>query len=167
MTLRKLVRKICNGSTSSVGEDALGNLMESSCNFFFARGNDYESLLKYLEMENHRCSMLTESGFYLATDNLRYHFMVELLSRGQSESLLHGILLQCKNTPRDKSGAFDVEIGKETIMRAFRARVLAKHAGREFEDLRRDVCNGNVVGIKEHMFNIIEVSCQMEDCQPI
>ena len=80
MTLHKLVKKICNGSTSTVEEDALGKIMEFPHNFLLVRGNDYESLPKYLKAVNHRCSMLKESGFDLATDNLRDDFMAELLS---------------------------------------------------------------------------------------
>ena len=111
--------------------------------------------------------MLKESWFDLETDNLRDDFMAELLSRGKSKSQLHRRSLQWKDAPRDKSDSFCVEIGKESLMRAFRARLCAKRNGREIEDFRRDVYNGYVIGSRDHPFDMIEVFRQMEHCHPI
>ena len=75
--------------------------------------------------------------------------------------------MQWKDSSRAKPGTFGVGIGKEALMFDFRARVCVKRASREFEDFRRDVCNGHVIGSRDHPFNMIEFSCQIEHCHPI
>ena len=80
MTLYRLIRKICNGSTSVLGRDVLGNLIESLYKLLLVKGKDYESLPKYFEMVNHRYSILKELEFDLVMDNLRDNFIAELLN---------------------------------------------------------------------------------------
>ena len=52
--LHRLARKICNSLTSVVEEDVLGNLIEYLYSLMMVRGEDYESLPKYLEVLKHR-----------------------------------------------------------------------------------------------------------------
>jgi len=94
MKLYKMMRKICNGSVSMIGEDMLGNLMESLYNFLLIRGNDYNYLPKYLKVVEHRYNVLKELEFDLATDNLRDNFMAELMNQGQLKSQLYERLLR-------------------------------------------------------------------------
>ena len=49
MTLHKLVKKICNGSSAVMVNDVLGNILESMYNCMLIRGDDYPTLAKYLE----------------------------------------------------------------------------------------------------------------------
>jgi len=167
MTLYKLIRKICNGSMSVVSGDVLGNLMESLYTLLMVRGEDYESFPKYFEVVNHRYNILKESGFDLATDNLRDTLMVELSNRGQSESQMYKRLMGWKNASMDRSYAEVVKVGKESLMQAFMARVCVKRAGREFEEFRREVYNGYVAGSREYPADIMDANRLMTYYRPI
>ena len=92
--------------------------------------------------------------------------MDELLSRGQSKSLLYKRLLSWKKAPRDGSGAADINMGKEALRQAFKARIYVKRAGRNFEPFRRDLYNGYVTGSREYPFDVIEANRQMEYYHP-
>jgi len=167
IVLYQRMRKICNGSTSVVGEDVLGNLMESLYNFLLIKGDDHESLWHYRETLAHRYSILKESGFDLATDNLRDECMDELLSRGRSESMLYKRLLGWKKASADGSDATDINLGKEALMEAFGARIYMKRAGRKCDEFRRYVHNGYVMGSREYPSGITEASLQMEHYRPV
>ena len=52
--LHNLARKICNGSTNIAREDAIGSWLESWYLMMMIRGDECESLLKYLETMEHR-----------------------------------------------------------------------------------------------------------------
>jgi len=166
-TLHRLIRKICNGSTSVVGEDVLGNLMESLYSFLMIRGDDYDSLPKYLEVLEHRYCIPKESVFDVVTDSLRDAYLDELLKRGQSKSQLDRHLLSWKEVSRDGSDGLIVEIGKEVLMKAFKARVFVKRASRKFEQLRTDIHNGYVAGCREYPSDVIEANRQMTYYRPI
>ena len=47
--LRKLIQKICNGSTCIIVEDVIGNAMECMYAVMLLKGDDFDSLPKYLE----------------------------------------------------------------------------------------------------------------------
>ena len=48
MKLLDLVKKICNGSTYVIVDDVVGNLIESLYNVMLIRGDDFNSLPRYL-----------------------------------------------------------------------------------------------------------------------
>ena len=72
-----------------------------------------------------------------------------------------------KKAPRDASGVLDIEIEKEALIKAFRTRVHVKRAGRKFEQLRRDDCNGHLESSRECPFDIAEANRQMAHYRPI
>ena len=73
----ELVKKNCNGSASVVANDVIGNLMESLYNYMLIKGDDYQTLPKYLEATEHRYEVLKETGFSLASESLRDAYMEE------------------------------------------------------------------------------------------
>jgi len=167
MMLYRFIQRICNGSTSVIGEDVIGNMMESLYNFLMVRGEDYESVPKYFEVVNHRYTILKESGFDLATDSLRDTLIVELSNRGQSESHFYKRLTAWRNASRDKLDDTDIAVDKEALMQAFRSRVCVKRAGRRFDEFRIDAYNGYFVGSREYPFDMVETYRQMVHYRPV
>lgn len=70
MTLYSLIKKIYNGSTLVIVEDMIDNVLEVLYNFVLIRGEEYDSLAKYLEASEHRFSLLQQVGLDLATETL-------------------------------------------------------------------------------------------------
>ena len=48
MKLCSLLKKSCNGSTPVLGDDALGNAVEVLCSYLHFRGNEHDSLSKFI-----------------------------------------------------------------------------------------------------------------------
>ena len=63
MFLCKLIKKICNGSTSVVVEYVLGNLVEDFHRFTLILGDEYDTLHKYMEASQHEFEVLKMAGF--------------------------------------------------------------------------------------------------------
>ena len=55
ITLRKLVRKICNRSTRIVVEDMIGSAIEYVHAVMLLKRDDFDSLPKYLEAVQQKC----------------------------------------------------------------------------------------------------------------
>ena len=73
MKLLGLVQKIMNGSTYVVVDDAVGSLVESLHNVLLIRGDDFDSLPKYLEASEHRHAALDGDGFEVASQSFVMH----------------------------------------------------------------------------------------------
>ena len=68
--LHNLIRKVCSGSTSVVVDDVVGTVLEKLCNFLLNRGNDHDSLPKYIELSDHKFEILKAAGFAFAATTI-------------------------------------------------------------------------------------------------
>ena len=69
--------------------DILGNWLESLYLVLLIRGNDYNSLSKYLEVSKYRFEVLKEAKFDVASKDLHDRYMEELDNQGQLLSNLY------------------------------------------------------------------------------
>ena len=167
ITLHKLIEKTCNGSTSVVREDVIGNLVESLHNYALVRGDDYESLSKHVEVSEQRYEMAKSSGLELANSKVRDRYLEELLSRNQSHSTLCTKLKSWKDAPADSKGDDDRKKGIDALNEVIRSRIYMKRSGKEFDQFRREIANGCVAGNREHPSTIVEANRQMEYFRPL
>ena len=89
MVLHQLIKRICNGSTSVVVEDFLGNIIEALCNFTLIQGDEYDTLPNHIEAYQNRFKVLKMAGFDMATLELRDIYVDELRSRKRDSSELY------------------------------------------------------------------------------
>ena len=80
IVLYKLVKKICNGSSYIVVNNMLGNVLEAMYNFIFIKDDKYLLLVKYLEIAKQQFDVLKESGFNMASKELRDAYIAEIKS---------------------------------------------------------------------------------------
>ena len=69
-TLYNLIRKVCSGLISVVIEDVVESILEALYNFLLNRGDDYDSLLKYMEASNYKFKVLKAARFTFATPEI-------------------------------------------------------------------------------------------------
>ena len=87
--LFQLINKNCNGSTTVVTSDKVGNMIEALRNFMLVRAEEYPSLPKYIEASEHLFRVLEATGFSIATEMLRDEYVSELVARGQTGSSIY------------------------------------------------------------------------------
>ena len=167
MQLLGLVRKICNGSTYVVVDDVVGSLIESLHNALLIRGDDFNSLPKYLEVSEHRYAVLDGAGFEIANAKFRDSYMEEQINRGQDLSKTYLVLKGWKEEA--VYGTMDREIaaGKKALTDVFRARLCIRRSGGMHEQFRRDFSNGYISRSREQPMDLVEANRQMEHYKPI
>ena len=94
ITLYKSVKKLCNRSATVMTDDVLGNMVEVVYNLLLIKGDEYQTLSKYLEATKQCLEVLKGSGFNMATNTLRDLYMGELASRNQDSTALYRSLNQ-------------------------------------------------------------------------
>jgi len=133
MKLYSLARKISNGSANVVVEDMLGSMLESMYSMMMIRGDEYETLPKYLEATEHRFQVAKECNLDMTNEGLRDAFMNELHGRGQDKSLVYKQLLGWKDVLDDGLGAEDISARKKALTNTLRARIYMHRAGSNYE----------------------------------
>ena len=123
MMLHQLIKKMCNGSTSVVVEEVLGNLVEALHNFVLIRGEEHDTLPKCMESSQNRYEVLKMAGFEMVTEELRDTCMQELRSRGKCGTTLHAQLLAWSNATDDAKEKHVKDAGRKALTGAFRARI--------------------------------------------
>ena len=54
MKLCQMIRKNCNGSSCVVTDDVIGSILETMCSIMMIRGDEHDTLSKYLEATENR-----------------------------------------------------------------------------------------------------------------
>ena len=72
----------------------ISNLVESIYNFILVRGEEYNSLPKYLEAFDYKTEVLAGTRFNLANDQLRDLYMNKLVNHRQTDSITYKVLLR-------------------------------------------------------------------------
>ena len=98
-------------------------------------------------------------GFDAATDSVRDTYSNEFQKQVQSKSQLHRHLLSWTEVSRDRSNRLNAKIGKEALIKAFKARTFVKCASRKFKQLRTDIYNRYTAGCRKYPSSIIEADC--------
>ena len=96
-----------------VVEDVVGNMLESLCNVFLIRGDDYSTLPKYHEAAQHRFEVLEEAGFDMTSPKFRDDCMNELKDRGQRSVNTHQAMQLWRDAPNDGTKEDDMLAGKK------------------------------------------------------
>ena len=129
ITLHKLIRKICNGSTYVVVEDVIRNAMECMHVVMLLKGDDFDSLPKYLEaaQQKYKCFEQTECEF--ATEQIRDKYLEELLKHREDNTLLFKQLIRWKDAAKDGSEDENIKVGRKALNEVFRARIYMRKIG--------------------------------------
>ena len=126
MKLLILIKKICNGSTYAVNEDIVGKFLELLYSALLVRGNDFSSLLKYIEASEHRYCILEEARFGVANPKFRDAQMKELEDYRQYTSKLYIDLNGQKVAKPDSTRDDIIEARKKALTDVFRVRLYAR-----------------------------------------
>ena len=139
--LCNLIHKICSSSISVIADDMVGTILEALHNYLLNRGEDHDSLPKFMESSDHKFEVLKSTGFTFATDLIRDSYLTELRDRKQENSTLYQELLGWKSAPNTEAGEKIKEQGRKALNDAFRARVCIKRSGKDYKQFRRDLSN--------------------------
>ena len=113
MKLLGLVQKIMNESTYEVVDDAVGSLVESLHNVLLIRGDDFDSLPKYLEASEYRHAALDGDGFEAASPKFCDACMEELVNCGQELGRTYLALKGWKEALDDDTVDREIAAGKK------------------------------------------------------
>ena len=89
MKLHQMIRKNGNGSAHVVTDNVIGTMLESMYSMMMIRGDECDTLPKYLEATENRCQVAKESNLDMANERLRDEYMAELENRDQNGSTTH------------------------------------------------------------------------------
>ena len=82
IVLYQLVKKICNRLTTITGKDVIENFIEALCNIVLIRGDEYNSVPKYLETSKYRFEVLSQIEIDLTLEALYDTYIRDLIYRG-------------------------------------------------------------------------------------
>ena len=134
--LCNLIRKVCSGLTLVVVDDVVEMVLEALHNFLLNRGDNHDSLPKYVESSDHKFQVLKATGFGFFAPGIYDSCITELRNRKQENSAAYQDLMRWKNAPKGEDGKDDREPGITALNNAFRARMRIKRAGKNFEQFR-------------------------------
>ena len=140
-----MIKKIYNGSTTTLVDDALGNAAEALCSYSHLRGDDYANLSKHMEASEQRFNVMKEVGVSFVNVKMRDGHVEELVRRCQQHS---GMCLKLKDWKGATAEGVEVKEVREALDEALRSRVHVKRSGPKCTQFRIEMSNGHVAGSK-------------------